>query len=73
MTKFSSRDDPNYKMVVAELKGMIASYKSRQQAAHEKVAPGPAAGSVTHRGSNTHGAVALYGSSMFGDGARVGR
>lgn len=73
MTKFSSRDDPNYKMVLAELEGMIASHKSRQQAAHEKVAPGPAAGAVTHEGSNTHGAVALYGNSTFGDSARVGK
>jgi hypothetical protein len=72
MTKSSDRNDPNYKMVLAELEGMIASYKSRQEAAHEKVAPGPATGSVTHRRKNTHGAVALYGSSTFGDGARVG-
>jgi hypothetical protein len=30
MTKFSSRDDPDYKMVIAEVQAMIESFKTRQ-------------------------------------------
>jgi len=73
MSKFSSRDDPNYKMVVVEVQAMIESFKTRQHAASGNASSAEGTCSVSHVGNNTHGAIAMYGKSTLGDGARIGK
>ncbi|KAF2823272.1 hypothetical protein CC86DRAFT_409194 [Ophiobolus disseminans] len=72
MTKFRSREDPNHKMVVAEIQAMIESFKSRKTEVHDGIGTSKASGAVSHVGNNTHGVIAMYGKLTLGDGARIG-
>jgi hypothetical protein len=73
MTKFSSKDDSHYRMVLAEVEAMIKAFKSRKQASAGENHPTTENDSLKHHGNNTHGAVVLYSTSSFGDSGRVGK
>jgi hypothetical protein len=73
MTKFGSPEDSGYRMVVAEIQAMIEKFKARTQAASDTPSSFESPDPVSHVGNNTHGALAMYGSSTLGDSARIGK